>query len=211
MSHSTGLPEMQTDGQDLLGQAPRDSVRCSLSVWHQRRDALTSERCGVLEEAGCPLAPSVQESLRFETLLAELSATFVNLPVGDADAHIVSALRRIVEYLGIDRSGLGEVLADGQLWVITHSYQVPGVPPSTLIIPKEQWPWYTSQVHKGEVVRLARMPEDLPLEAKGEREYCLKVGLKSNLTIPLRGEGSIVGYVLGKLGGIKVACPVWKR
>lgn len=190
-----GWPSIQTDGQDLPGLAPQDSVRCALAGWPQGRDALTSDLCDVLEEAGCPLAPSVQERLRFETLLAELSATFVNLPVGEVDAHIESALRRIVEYLGIDRSGLGEFLADGKGWVVTHSYQVLGVPPSTLVIPRDQWPWYTSQVHQGEVVRLARLPEDLPLEAIREREYCLKIGLRSNLTIPLRVEGSVVGGI----------------
>jgi two-component system, NarL family, sensor kinase len=104
-------------------------------------------------------------------------------------------LRRIVEHLGLDRTALGEVTADGQSWVVTHSYQVPGVPPTTPIIPREQWPWYTSQVHKGEVVRLCRLPEDLPPEAIREREYCLNVGLKSNLAIPLRVAGTIVGGI----------------
>jgi signal transduction histidine kinase len=180
MSNSVVLPEIQKDGQELPGQAPTDSGRCSLSVWPQRHDALPSDLCGTLEDVGCPLAPSVQDRLRFETLLAELSAMFVNVAVGEVDAHIESALRRIVEHLGLDRSALGEVSADGQSWVVT---------------PREQWPWYTSQVHKGEVVRLCRLPEDLPPEAIREREYCLKVGLKSNLAIPLRVEGTVVGGI----------------
>jgi two-component system, NarL family, sensor kinase len=179
----------------LMPDVPTDSVRCSLSVWPQRHEALTSDLCGTLEDAGCPLAPSVQDRLQFETLLAELSAMFVNVPGGEVDAHITSALRRIVEHLGLDRTALGEVTADGQSWVVTHSYQVPGVPPTTPILPREQWPWYTSQVHKGLVVRLCRLPDDLPPEAVREREYCLKVGLKSNLAIPLRVEGTVVGGI----------------
>jgi two-component system, NarL family, sensor kinase len=195
MSNSDVSSDIRKNGQELHGPVPSDSGRCSFSVSPQRPDALTSDLCGTLENAGCPLAPSVQDRLRFETLLAELSAMFVNVPVGEVDAQIESALRRIVEHLGLDRSGLGELAADGQSWAVTHSYQMPGIPPSTPIIPKDQWPWYTSQVQNGEVVRLCRLPEDLPLEAVREREYCLKVGLKSNLAIPLRVEGSVVGGI----------------
>ena len=65
----------------------------------------------------------------FETLLAELSATFVNLPAGQVDSQIVSALQRLVVFLGLDRGGLAELLVDKKQLVITHSYHLPGVPP----------------------------------------------------------------------------------
>ena len=38
---------------------------CPYSVRPQRLDAVTVELCNVLEEAGCPLAPPVQERLRW--------------------------------------------------------------------------------------------------------------------------------------------------
>jgi hypothetical protein len=63
--------------------------------------------CNVLEEAGSPPSSPAQECLRFETLLAELSAAFVNLPVNQVDAQIESALR-VVMLLGIDRGALAE-------------------------------------------------------------------------------------------------------
>jgi hypothetical protein len=58
------------------------------------------------------LALSVQVRLRFETLLAELSATFVNLPATQVDSQIELALRRLVVFLGVDRGGLAELLTD---------------------------------------------------------------------------------------------------
>jgi signal transduction histidine kinase len=128
--------------------------------------------------------------LRFETLLANLSATFVNVPATEVDSQIESGLKQIVEFLDLDRSGLGELSAEGM--VITHSYQVPGVPPSPRVVLEAQFPFYARKVHQGEVFRL---PDDLPPEASREREFCARTGLKSNLSIPLKVTGSVVGGI----------------
>jgi CheY-like chemotaxis protein len=50
--------------------------------------------------------------LRFERLLSELSASFINLPASRIDAVIESGLRRIVETLDIDRSTLTRLAPD---------------------------------------------------------------------------------------------------
>ncbi len=170
-------------------------LRCTLPAAPPGPDALTSVFCDGLMDAGCPLAPAVQERLRFETLLAELSATFVNLPAAEVDTQIESALRRLVEFLDIDRSGFGEMSASRNQLVITHSYEVPGVPPSPRIYLDEQMPWYARTIRRGEVIRLSRLPDDLPPEAVRERAYCVQVGLKSNLTIPMRVMDSVVGAI----------------
>jgi len=151
--------------------------------------------CIGLEEAGCPLAPSVQERLRFETLLAELSAAFVNLPAGKVDSKIESALQCLVAFLGIDRGALAEVLPDQKQLVITHSYHTPEAPPHTRLILDEQLPWYTRTIYKGDVLRLSVLPDDLPSDAIQERDYCLQVGLKSHVMIPLKVMSSVVGAI----------------
>ncbi len=163
---------------------------CPLPVEPGARQRITSELCSVLGDAGCPLAVPVEERLRFETFLANLSATFVNVPASQVDSQIESGLRQIVEFLDLDRSGFGELSAEGM--VITHSYQVPGVPPSPRVVLESQFPFYAMKVHRGEVFRL---PDDLPPEAGREREFCARTGLKSNLTIPLKVTGSVVGGI----------------
>jgi len=151
--------------------------------------------CDVLDDAGCPLAPAVQQRLRFETLLAELSANFVNLSAGQVDSQIVSGLQRLVVFLGLDRGGLAELLVDQKQLVITHSYHMPGVPPQPRTIVDDQLPWYGEAIRKGEPLRLAALPDDLPSEATAEREYCLRVGLKAHVMIPLKVMGSVVGAI----------------
>jgi hypothetical protein len=39
--------------------------------------------------------PELEERLRFETLIADLSSKFVNLPVGEVDREIENALRHV--------------------------------------------------------------------------------------------------------------------
>ena len=56
----------------------------------------------------------LEERLRFETLLAETSARFVNLPADQIDSEIEGAQRRICEFLTLDRSSLGQVFLTGR-------------------------------------------------------------------------------------------------
>ena len=48
----------------------------------------------------------IEERLRFETLIADLSSIFVNLPAEDVDHEILEAQRIICEMLRLDLSGL---------------------------------------------------------------------------------------------------------
>jgi signal transduction histidine kinase len=137
----------------------------------------------------------VQERLRFETLLAELSATFVNLPASHVDSQIESALRCLVEFLGVDRGGLAECVDDPKQLVISHSFHMPGVPPHTRIIVNDELPWYARSINQGDVLRFSMLPDDLPAEATLEREYCMQVGLKSHLMIPLKVMNTVVGAI----------------
>jgi DNA-binding CsgD family transcriptional regulator len=144
------------------------------------------------DEAECPLACPGQDRSGFEAFLADLSATFLSVPADQVDSQIVAGLRQIVEFLGIDRSGFGELVTDKNKVVITHSYEVPGVPSTPRIYAEDHWPDYARKVQKGEAFRV---PEDLPAQASAEREYLAQVGLKSQFTIPLRMAGAIVGAI----------------
>ena len=130
------------------------------------------------------------ERLRFETLLANLSATFVNVPATEVDSQIETGLKQLVEFLDLDRSGFGELSAEGL--VITHSYQLPGIPPSPRVIVEAVFPFYAKLIHEG---RVFRTPDDLPPEAELERAFLARTGLKSNLTIPLKVTGAVVGGI----------------
>ena len=193
-------PEMLSEGDDK--QREQRSVtsetgsRCPVSVRQVGVDQLTTDFSEHLVEAGCPVAPAIQSLRHFESVLTELSATFVNLPADQVDSQIESALQKLVELLGVDRVALGQVKPDGSAFIVTHSSQLPGIPSAVQMILTSQFPTYAKMLRQARVVRL---PDDLPDEATPEHEYCRQTGLKSNVSIPLTVMGQVVG-------GIGIAC-----
>src|SRR5438046_2595259 len=71
----------------------------------------------------------LDERLRFESLLARLSATFINLPAEKVDSQIERGLRQIVDFLQIERSSLAQFSEDGSALIVTQSYTIPGFTP----------------------------------------------------------------------------------
>jgi signal transduction histidine kinase len=84
---------------------------------------------------------------------------------------------------------------DQKQLVITHSYNTPEAPPNSRIILDEELPWYTRTIYQGEVLRLSALPDDLPPDADKERDYCLQVGLKAHVMIPLKVMDAVVGAI----------------
>ena len=138
---------------------------------------------------------AVQDRVRFESLLANLSSTFVNLRADDLDARIAQWLGRLVDFLGVDRSAILRFSEDRKSLVTTHSYAVEGVETFRGMLPVERFRWYHAMVLRGEPFGLGRLPDGLPEEAAAEREYCLQTGFKSNLVIPLVVGGEVLGVV----------------
>jgi len=137
-----------------------------------------------------------EERLRFEKLLGDLSAEFVNVPHERLDEKIDSSLRMLVEFLGNDRSTLVRITKDKKHVLVTHSYSVPGCEPFPLgAIADARLPWFIGQIRQGKTVFVRRVPEDLPPEAEGERRYCEAHGIQSNVNIPLRAGGALLGSI----------------
>ncbi|MBW1754192.1 MAG: hypothetical protein JRJ46_14085 [Deltaproteobacteria bacterium] len=82
-----------------------------------------------LELAEADLRDKLEERLRFETLLVEISARFVNLPTDQIDGEIEDAQRRICECLGLDLSALWQ-WSDERLpfMTVTHLHSPPEGP-----------------------------------------------------------------------------------
>jgi two-component system, NarL family, sensor kinase len=139
----------------------------------------------------------LKERLMFETLLAELSAHFVNLPADRMDAEIEDAQRRICEFLDIDRSTLFQVPErEPGVLLLTHIHQPPGRPPPPKRLDAGAlYPWGTQKLLGGETVTISKMT-DLPPEAGRDRESFCGFGTKSGVYVPLSvGEGPVFGLL----------------
>jgi PAS domain S-box-containing protein len=138
---------------------------------------------------------SLEERLRFEMLLADISARFVNLPSGRIDGAIADAQRHVCESLGLDLSALWQWSVDAPgLLTMTHIYRAlegPALPEP--MDAQEYFPWCRQQLEEGKIVSVSSMA-DLPAEAIRDRETWCHYGIKTSLTLPMSvGDGLPIG------------------
>jgi formate hydrogenlyase transcriptional activator len=139
-------------------------------------------------------ALATEDRMRFERLLVDLSARFVNLTSDHIDEHIDDCLKLLVEFLGNDRSTLVEFGDDEALLSVTHSYAVDGCEAFPVgPLAAARLPWFIGQFRSGQTVYLKHLPDELPPEAKEERDYCRVHGIQSNVTVPLAVGGTTLG------------------
>jgi PAS domain S-box-containing protein len=135
------------------------------------------------------------ERLRFEEVLSELSAAFINFSGERADQEIDTCLDRVLKSLKLDRISVLEFSDDEGQFQTRHFSTAPGIPGISRYIPTEAVPWFARNIAKGETLMYAHLPDDLPAEAIQEKEYCRQEGLKSIISLPLKVEGTVLGAI----------------
>jgi formate hydrogenlyase transcriptional activator len=140
---------------------------------------------------------SLENRLRFEQLLSDLSARFVKIPPDRVDSEIEYGLRQVLEFFQVDRAGLMRSLPDKSGHQITHGVYGENVPsvPVGVQLPRSLYPWvYGKLVEKHEVVSFSRL-DDLPPEANLDKQTYAKWGIRSVLDIPIITGGSVVHVI----------------
>ncbi len=129
-----------------------------------------------------------EQADRFERLLSEISARFVNLPSDQVDSEIRDTQILICECLGLERCSLFQV-SGSRLRVLhlSHLYQAPDSPP----VPeqpdvKELFPWLSGRCLPGEAVLLSKL-EDLPPEAATDKANLQRVRHSFHRGVPAQG------------------------
>lgn len=150
----------------------------------------------MMEKAITDIGHNLEEQLRFETLLSEISARYINLPVDQIDAGIEDDQRRICEYLGLDLSALWQWSDDSpRFMTLTHLYSLPEGPSRPEgIDAQESFPWVLKKVLSNETLVLST--EDMPPEAAIDQESRRYFGVKSSVVLPLSaGGGPLIGVL----------------
>ncbi|MFO1425319.1 MAG: sigma 54-interacting transcriptional regulator [Candidatus Competibacteraceae bacterium] len=137
----------------------------------------------------------LEDRLRFETLLADLSARFANLSPEEVDREIENALRCLAEALQADRATLGRLTEDGRDLVVTHAFAVPGVETFPLVPSlATEAPLLSRTLLGGRPFVMARL-SDLPPEAEKERKLFANRQILSGMVVPLMVGGRVIGGV----------------
>ena len=130
---------------------------------------------------------AVQQRLRFEQLLSDLLARFVNISPDRVDSEIEYGLQQILEFFQVDRAALVRTLPGKSAYQITHVAYGEDIPPvpAGAELPISINPWaYEKLIVKREVVAFSRL-DDLPPEASVDKQTWAEWGIQSNVNIPI--------------------------
>lgn len=141
----------------------------------------------------------LEQHLRFQSLLAELSADFMRISCDEVDGVIQESLRLIAENLDLDHIALGLLSEDGQDFYSKYCYvNNPSVKPWRNSSLMSEGPYVTNILLSGQPFIMEDV-EKLPPEAAMDREGFLRYGIRADLIFPI-----IMGGHLR--GGIGFAC-----
>ncbi len=134
------------------------------------------------------------DRLRFEAIIADMAATFVNLPAKEVDDHIESALHQLVEFLGFDRATLLQEPNDSGFFEGTHCWARPGYDRRVEYHINDLSWIYNFLTQKKRPVMVVR-PADLPAEAEQDKRFMKLNNIKSIVVLPLLAGGTFEGHV----------------
>ena len=148
-------------------------------------------------DAACHDHVDIGDRLRFEQMIADLSARFINMPPERLDTEIENALHMLLEFFQVDRCGLLHTLPGNDAWIITHAaYSEHATPvPRGTQLPRSINPWaYDRLTKEGRVVAYTRM-DDIPEASDADKQTWKEWGIRSNLTMPILKREAIVHLI----------------
>lgn len=134
------------------------------------------------------------DKIDFETLIAELSTDFINIPFLEIDEKILSGFKLISRFLGVERIALVQFSEDNKHLHLTHSYAKESSQVAPKFLVSDDLPWFSGSMRQGKILRISKLT-DIPEDALPERQYAKKQGMKGFLTIPLVVGGSVIGGI----------------
>ena len=142
----------------------------------------------------------LQTQLAFETLLADLSARFVNPSPADIDSEIEGALAKIGVLFKADRVFIVRFYQKqvGMEEGLTRGWVAPGVSRTDPYLRgrlfDKSFPWITARLREGRVFILPI--DEFPAEAVAERDYVRQARVASSILLPLAVGGTVTGVVI---------------
>lgn len=140
---------------------------------------------------------ALQYRLEFEKLITSISTNFINIASDEIDGEINSALKKIGEFAGVDRSYVILVSEDGAKidniyeWCAYKKYPMAQRLKGVLF---ESFPWFAEKMRRHETIYVPRVA-DLPVEASVEIEALQKASIKSIIKVPIIYGGVLFGYL----------------
>jgi PAS domain S-box-containing protein len=138
---------------------------------------------------------ALEERIRFETLLSDLSTALINIPIDNVSVTIEHGIQQVVDFLEVDRGSLFRLTENPHGFQNECTFAKPGIDPAMPFLSQADFPWLVDQLQKGESLLSGFMREAGP-EAVKENAVIQQVKLKSGVSIPLTVGGRIWGAIM---------------
>ena len=143
------------------------------------------------------LFQSTEYNAAIDSLISQISSSFVNVGVDEVDAQINLALELIGEFSHIDRVYLFQYSPDGKTMDNTHEWAGAGI--TSYIndfknVPIDVLPYMMGQIQKMQIFH-APSVKDLPEEAAIDKAELLKEKNQSVICVPIIIRGSTQGFI----------------
>lgn len=140
---------------------------------------------------------ALEERIRFETILADISTRFVKVSLDKIDAEINRTLKILGEFMDVDYCYVTVFSDDHLRFSCSHEWCAPEIP-STIDkiqdISTESFKWYFNEILSGEAVILPSL-NSIPKRETNIREFFTAMDIKSAVAVPLLVSGSICGKI----------------
>jgi signal transduction histidine kinase len=138
---------------------------------------------------------ALEERLRFELLLSEISAGFAQpLSAASIDEHVRDGLRRVAALLGAEGASLWQPSGSGQTASAILAWPERDGAPAPVSVSLDDFPFTWARTRRGETVRF-RALDELPPEASVDRQSYARQGVRSLVAVPLEVDGQVTGVI----------------
>src|SRR5262245_40908771 len=136
----------------------------------------------------------LEERLRFEQLVSELSGAFVNLAPEKIEAQIVEALGQVARLLRFDVATLAAFTGRGTEGRLAYFWRAETVPEIPSSLTDKDFPWSAQELMAGRDVCLPSL-DTLPPEANIDRATYQKYHVRVSYSVPMVAGEKVIGVL----------------
>lgn len=138
---------------------------------------------------------ALKKGIEYFQLHSGLATELIKAPAARFDQAIELALKRMVEFFGVDRGTI--VYWPGREGDVRdlYSWKRAGINPYRMMDSYHKCTYLINILLKGRVFAFSSIDE-LPPQARVEKEYYMKEGIRSGVRVPLDIEGTILGVLI---------------
>ncbi len=140
---------------------------------------------------------SLLHRAKLETLISDISTSFINIPSKSIDETIRYSLRLLGKFADADRCYVFLISDDGLKLDNTHEWCGKGIEShinNLKNLPIDIYPWWMNKLKNKESIIISRV-DDLPLEASAEKEVLQSQDIRSIVAVPMVYKDELVGFL----------------